>query len=751
MKPIYLDYNATTPIDSEVAEVMKYLIDEGFGNPSSTHYYGLQAKKAVEMARSQVAELIGCNYEEIIFTGCGTESNNLAIKGVAFANRHRGNHIITSQIEHPAVIEVCRYLERWGFEISYAGVDEYGLVNPKEIEQLINDRTILVSIMHANNETGTIQPIEEISVIIKGKGIVFHTDAAQSCGKIPLNINDLDVDLLTIAGHKLYAPKGIGGLYLRKGINLESLLHGASQEFDKRAGTENVIHIAAIGKACEIAYRDLSKNNNHFKRMRDRLEKQLLYQHLPIKINGHTEKRLPNTSSIGFSGISANQLLEAVPGVAASAGAACHSGETNISSVLKAMKVPFEYAAGTIRFSTGKFTTEEEIDLATQLISESYKQSRFDSASISISSHNTKIGQHYDLFTDLLNREKSPRLTQYTSSPGCSCKIPKADLQQLLSIFPPYSDAMIIVGNENSDDAAVYRIDDEKAIVQTIDVLTPMVDDPYTFGAIAAANSLGDIYAMGAKPLFALSFIGFPVNKLPREMMTKIVQGAVDKTAEAGIQIIGGHSIVDNELKFGLVVTGIAHPSKILTNSGAKTGNVLILTKPLGIGIITSASAKVLCGEKILKNAIEVMVELNKKAMEIALNFDIHSCTDITGFGLLGHLSEILEASGVSAEIYLNQIPVIPEASQLAKSGHIPGAAYTNLDYIKDFTEWDEKITQAEKLILCDPQTSGGLLLAVNEKQVNELLKKMVEAGLGSAKIIGRIVPNVKASIHVFR
>jgi cysteine desulfurase NifS len=362
MKPIYLDYNATTPIDPEVAEAMRPYLLEHFGNPSSSHWYGIQTKKAVDEARRQVAALLHCNSEEVVFTSGGSESNNYAIKGTAFANREKGNHIITSAIEHPAVLEVCKYLAEKGFQITYLPVDEFCLVKPRELKESITPQTILITIMHANNEVGTIQPIAEIAKIAKEHGIVFHTDAAQSVGKIPTRVDELEVDLLTIAGHKLYAPKGIGALYVRGGIRLEKLIHGADHEQDLRAGTENVLEIVGLGQACEIAKRDLEKNTRHMQKMRDLLYAGLRQQWGEIRLNGHPEKRLPNTLSVCFKSIEANTLLAEIESVAASAGAACHSDSVRVSSVLEAMQVDLEYAMGTVRFSTGKMTTEEEVN-----------------------------------------------------------------------------------------------------------------------------------------------------------------------------------------------------------------------------------------------------------------------------------------------------------------------------------------------------------------------------------------------------
>ena len=368
MKPIYLDYNATTPIDPEVAAAMLPYMREHFGNPSSSHWYGLEARKGVEKARGQVAALLNCSPSEIIFTSGGTESNNHAIKGAARKLRRKGNHIITSAFEHPAVTEVCEYLATGRFEITYVPVDNDGIIDLDALEKAITERTVLISVMHANNEAGTIQPIGEIARIARGRGILCHTDAAQSVGKIPVDTAELGVDLLSVAGHKLYAPKGIGALFIREGIELEKFMHGAGHEQGRRAGTENVIGMAGLGMACEVTKRDLAVNAERMKRSRDKLEEGLLGAVADARVNGHPEKRLPNTLSVSFKGIDAGALLQAMEGLAASAGAACHGNSVELSRTLCAMAVPVEWARGTIRLSTGKYTTQGEIDRALEII-----------------------------------------------------------------------------------------------------------------------------------------------------------------------------------------------------------------------------------------------------------------------------------------------------------------------------------------------------------------------------------------------
>ncbi len=374
MQKIYLDYNATTPIDAEVAKAMQPYLTEYFGNPSSSHEFGIITKKAVEKARKQVAELLNCSPEEIIFTSGGTESNNYAIKGSAFYLKDKGKHIISSAIEHPAVTEVCNYLQTKGFEITYLKVDKYGMISLKDLEKAIRPDTIFISIMHANNEIGTLQPIAEIGQIAKKHGIRFHSDAAQSVGKVKTDVQELGIDLMSVAGHKFYAPKGIGALYIRNGIKLEKFMHGANHERNLRAGTENVLEIVGLGKAAEIAKRDFDKNYHHLKTMRDRLYENIIKKLPDVKLNGHPEKRLPNTLNISFPWLEANALLSGLNGVAASAGAACHSEGIKISQVISALNIPTNIAQGTIRFSTGKYTTEEEIDEASKQIIETVQK-----------------------------------------------------------------------------------------------------------------------------------------------------------------------------------------------------------------------------------------------------------------------------------------------------------------------------------------------------------------------------------------
>jgi cysteine desulfurase len=723
MEPIYLDYNATTPIDREVAAEMKVTIDEIYGNPSSTHLFGIRARQAVELARERLAILLNCEREEIVFTSGGTESNNYAIKGAASANRHKGNHVITSAIEHPSVLEVCKYLEANGFRISHAGTDRYGMTDPEEIRSLIRPETILITVMHSNNEVGTLQPVIEIGRIAKENGILFHTDAAQSVGKVKVDVKALGVDMLTVAGHKLYAPKGTGALYIRKGVEIEKLIHGADHEKNRRAGTENVPELVGLGKAAEIAFSGMDDWILTQTGLRERLFEGINREIPGLKLNGHPGQRLPNTLSLSFPGTDAQTMLSGMPEIAASAGAACHAGSTTVSGVLAAMQVPASLAIGTIRFSVGRMTTEDEIDRAAKMIVSTYR--RLVPA---------------DLPPVIPSIAGTVKLTEYSHALGCACKIRPQSLQRILEELPKSADQDLLVGTETSDDAAVYRITAGKAIVQTVDFIPPIVDDPYTYGAIAAANALSDVYAMGAVPLFALSIVAFPEKALPLEVLHEILRGAAEKTAEAGITIAGGHSIEDSEPKFGLVVTGHCRPDKILRNRGACPGDVLVLTKPIGTGILTTAMKRGYASSHDGVAAVEVMSALNRDAAAALTGLSVHACTDISGFGLTGHLKEMVIGTDTDAELSCALIPILDGALKCAEAGMIPGGSLNNLDFASDVIDWHQGIGETMRIVLSDAQTSGGLLVSLTAEDAGRFVELVHEKQGPQAVAIGRIV-----------
>jgi cysteine desulfurase len=366
MAPIYLDYNATTLIDPAVRAAMLPFLDEQFGNPSSAHYYGRTAHAVVEKAREQVAALIRAQPDEIVFTGGGTEASNLAIKGLAFQSQQSaGGHFITTTIEHPATTQPLAFLARLGCTVTALSVDRFGRVDSQDVNRAMTPQTRLVSVMHSNNEVGTIQPVREIAAVAHQRNALVHTDAAQSLGKVEIDVLKLDVDLLSIAGHKLYAPKGVGALYIRSGVQLEPLIHGAGHEGGRRAGTENVPHIVALGVACELARAALPAATERLRRLRDRLWDRLREELGDrVVLNGHPTERLPNTLNVSFVGQIGSEILAATPEVAASTGSACHDGQIALSPVLRAMGVSPEIGRGVIRLSVGRFTTETDVDRA---------------------------------------------------------------------------------------------------------------------------------------------------------------------------------------------------------------------------------------------------------------------------------------------------------------------------------------------------------------------------------------------------
>jgi cysteine desulfurase len=375
MKRIYLDYNASTPIDPAVATAMRPFLEDHYGNPSSGHWASIEAKTALETARGQVAALLGCNNDEIVFTSGGSEANNLAVKGSYFALRDKGDHIITTRIEHPAIIEPCRFLEHLGARVTYLPVDATGRINPDELRKAITPRTILVSVMHANNEVGTIEPIEDCARIAREHNVPFHTDAAQSVGKLSTDVNELGVDLLSIAGHKLYAPKGIGALFVRRGVRLKPLIHGARHEGGRRAGTESAWLAVGLGKACELA-RDLS-SMDRVRALRDHFGQELRNRFgNGVVLNGHPTHRLPNTLNVSFVGSIGSEILARLEGVAASTGSACHSGRIELSPVLEAMGVSSEIGMGAIRFSLGRTTARNEVDLVVERLTDVFARAR---------------------------------------------------------------------------------------------------------------------------------------------------------------------------------------------------------------------------------------------------------------------------------------------------------------------------------------------------------------------------------------
>ncbi len=364
MKRIYLDYAATTPTHPEVIKAMLPYFDESFGNPSSIHSYGQEAKDAVERARSKVASLVGARSEEIVFTGSGTEADNFAIKGIALALKSKGNHIITSSIEHHAVLETCKFLQKEGFSVTYLPVDSYGMVDPADVKKAFTRKTILISVMHANNECGTIEPLAEIGTIAGEAEVYFHSDSVQTVGHLPVNLNKSQVDLLSMSAHKLYGPKGVGALYIRKGTRISSFIHGGGQERGRRASTENVPGIVGFGKAAEIAQQEMREETNNLTSLRDQLIKGILTGIEYTQLNGHPTMRLPNNVNISINYVEGESVLLNLDleGICASTGSACTSEELEPSHVLVAMGLPYLQAHSSLRFSLGKWTTGDDIN-----------------------------------------------------------------------------------------------------------------------------------------------------------------------------------------------------------------------------------------------------------------------------------------------------------------------------------------------------------------------------------------------------
>ena len=374
----YFDNSATTKIKPEVLKAMMPYLTEEYGNPSSLYYIGRNSKRAIEKARQQVANLINCDKNEIYFTGCGTESDNTALKGIAYRYKEKGNHIITTKIEHHAILESCKTLEKQGFEITYLDVDKEGIINLQELNDAITDKTILISIMFANNEIGTIEPIKEISKIAKDKNIVFHTDAVQAVGNIPIDVRKLGIDMLSMSGHKIHAPKGIGALYVKKEIEFDKFMNGGHQEKNKRAGTENLAGIVGLGKACEIAKKDMEYHIKHTKSLRDYYLEEVKKNIKDIKINGSIEHRLPGNANISFLGIDSTALLLELDkkGICCSSGSACNSGESNPSHVLTAIGLDSDTAKSALRTTFGEFNTRAEVDYLVQNLISCVKELR---------------------------------------------------------------------------------------------------------------------------------------------------------------------------------------------------------------------------------------------------------------------------------------------------------------------------------------------------------------------------------------
>jgi len=676
---------------------------------------------------------------------------------------------MTSQIEHPSVLEVFKYLESQypsNLEVIYLPVTSQGFIDLEVFTSLLKPTTGFISIMHANNETGVIQPIRELSILAKkvNSDLIFHTDAAQSIGKTIVDVEKLNVDLLSICCHKFYGPKGIGALYIRSGIEkkLEKLIHGANHEKNLRAGTENVLEIVGLGKACELVSKELQSRMAHFQSTRDLIYKTLCERigENYIKLQGppleedDENRRLSNTLFISFPGLEANLILDILSEkVACSAGAACHSENVEMSYVLKAMKVKTEIAMGTIRLSTGLKLTKDQAYSAALSISETVEKLR-QQKNLNFSSLETDLNE--------FNTESNVKLTKTTHGLGCGCKLSATTLSTILSGLEKQKILLenpdILVGTETSDDCCVYKLSNTQAIVSTLDFFTPICDNPETFGAIACSNALSDIYAMGGKPLFALNIVGFPIKTLNPLILKRILKGAQEKAEEAGVAILGGHSIEDTEPKFGLSVTGVVNPGFIWRNSSMTQGDYIIITKKIGVGTMMTALKRGIINEndEAYKQAVDSMKLLNKRHCEVLMELEkneekiVNACTDITGFGLLGHLKEGLISSGKTASVFFDSVPFMEKARNLIEMGVLPGGTVNNMKFVEEYCEYDQKLTDIEKSMINDPQTSGGLMVFIGEAQVERVKKAFSERNL-EFYVIGRVEKEDKGKIYIKR
>ena len=597
------------------------------------------------------------------------------------------------------------------------------------------NETALVTIIHAQNEIGTLQPVAEIVRQVQSVGALIHTDAAQSIGKVVVDVNKLGVDLLSIAGHKLYAPKGTGALYVRRGVKLPPLLVGASQERGLRPGTENVAYIVALGEACRLASMTLEKASqqmafaaNHFFRT--------LQQNIPeIALVGHPTERLPNTLNVLFPGVrsSTSGILSR-----------CFRFERvrlpcrqrRASAILLALGIPREKALGTVRLSLGRSTTIEDVSTAAaRLVGTWHSLQR--SAPVRV------LERRID------ERHAANRLSHLSHGGGCGCKLAPSVLQQLLSNHPtatPYK--QLLVGLETGDDAAVWQLDNGTCIIATTDFFMPMVDDPYDFGRIAASNAISDVYAMGGSPIMALAILGMPVDKIPPEMVRRILEGGASVCSAAGIPVAGGHSIDSPEPIYGLAVIGISSKANIRRNSDAKAGDRLILTKALGVGVYSAAFKKNALSRAAYDEFIASTTLLNRVGTRLGEDPDVHAMTDVTGFGLLGHALEIARGSNMTVRIDPSRLPYLKDAATLAQNGFVTGASGRN------WKSYDTSVTLPagtpdwQRQLFCDPQTSGGLLVSCAPAHADELLKTIVAAGYPDAKNIGYVTDG-KPGVHV--
>ncbi|MBP1620183.1 MAG: selenium donor protein/cysteine desulfurase NifS,TIGR03402 [Acidobacteria bacterium] len=727
---VYLDYNATTPVDPRVIEAMRPALASLFGNPSSGHRPGRAARAAVEEARERVAACLGAESDEIVFTSGGSESDNQAIHGVVAARG--GGHVVVSAVEHPAVLEPARALAAEGrIRLTVVPVDRFGRVDPDEIERALAADTVLVSVMLANNEVGTLEPVAEIAARCRRRGVLVHTDAAQAVGKVPVDVGTLGVDLLTVAGHKLYAPKGIGALFVRRGVELAPLIRGAGHERGLRSGTENVASIVGLGVACSLAAAELAEERERLAALRDRLEAMLAEGFPALVRHGHPVERLPNTASVAFPGVDANLLLTRLADeVGASAGAACHTDAVHPSAVLLAMGVDAAMAMSTVRFSVGRFSTADEVERAARRVVEVARELAGDRATSSAAPG------------------PGVRLTRFTHGLGCACKLQPRLLEEVVRRLPRPQHAEILVGafrrrlrvaaagrhgagpdtrllHAGGRRATAVRCDrrGQRALRRLRDGRDPAVRPQHCWLPGRRAAGRGAARDPGRRA-------GGRRGSRRRRARRPHRRG---HRAEVRL---GRHR---HDRRRPALAQRRRGADQLWRNAGAREGDLLVLTKPLGVGIWATAAKHDAADAAGWARACATMRRLNAAGAAALRPARPRAVTDVTGFGLLGHLHELLAASRCDGEVWLGAVPVLDGTRRLIALGEVPGGTRANLEHAAAFTSFAEGIVVDDRLLLADAQTSGGLLAAVPADAAGPLLERLHDGGDDGAAIVGRI------------
>ena len=734
---LYFDFNATTPVAAEVREAMMPYLGERFGNPSSDSRLGRAAREAVEAARAEVAALIGARPDEIVFTGGGTEASNLAIRGAGLAD---GAAVVTSAIEHPATEACCALLERAGRSVRRVAPRADGVLDPDDLARAIDGATGLVTLIHAQNEIGTLQPVAAAAALARAAGALVHADAAQSLGKVPVDVTALGVDLLSIAGHKLYAPKGVGALFVRRGVSLRPVIVGAGQERGLRPGTENVPCIVGLGVACRLARETLAETGPRLARLTAWLLARLRAEVPGLVLVGEGAERLPNTLNLLFPGRvgagadrrdRAGRRLDRLGlprrqrGAVVGAAGARHRPGGGARRGAAVARPRHDRRRG--RGGCGR--PRRRLAPARRRDNHSTRSLRMTVTAIA---------------------DPVVRLTELAHGGGCGCKLAPSVLQALLAEQPqagPF--AQLLVGTETGDDAAVWQVDENTCVIATTDFFMPMVDDPRDFGRIAATNAISDVYAMGGRPIMALAVLGMPLGKLPVETVRAILAGGAEICAEAGIPVAGGHSIDAPEPIYGLAVIGLCRPEEVRRNRGARPGDALILTKGIGVGIYSAAIKRQALDAAGYAEFVASTTRLNRVGTRLGQLDHVHAVTDVTGFGLLGHALEMARGSGATLAIEAAEVPLLAQAEALARAGFVTGASGRNWASYGVEASLPAEMPDWQRQILTDPQTSGGLLVACHPAEADGLVAAIRAEGYPMARRIGGVeagAPSVRIS-----